>query len=148
MTAPVQLCSFRLAGMTFGVDALEVQEIIRVAAMTRVPLADASVAGLINLRGQIVTAIDLRTRLGLPPRDAGERAINVVIRTDDGVFGLLVDEIGDVLDADRDRLDPIPETVCTAVRDVIHGAIKLPDRLLLVLVTDRVVRTEASGVLS
>jgi len=148
VTKPLQLCSFRLADMTFGVDAVEVQEIIRIRAVTRVPLADSAVAGLINLRGQIVTAIDLRTRLGLPARATGDRSVNVVIRTEDGVFGLLVDEIGDVVDVDQHSLDPIPETVPAHVRDALHGAIKLADRLLLVLVTDRIVRTEVTGVLS
>jgi purine-binding chemotaxis protein CheW len=148
VTKPLQLCSFRLADMTFGVDAVAVQEIIRIRAVTRVPLADSAIAGLINLRGQIVTAIDLRTRLGLPTRPAGEHSVNVVIRTEDGVFGLLVDEIGDVVDVNDHTLDPIPETVPAHVRESLHGAFKLPDRLLLVLVTDRIVRTDSSGVLS
>lgn len=148
MTRPVQLCSFRLGDMTFGVDAIEVQEIIKIGAVTRVPLADTAIAGLINLRGQIVTAIDLRTRLGLPARTAADRAVNVVIRTEDGVFGLLVDEIGDVVDVDRHTFDPIPETVPAHVREALHGAIKLDDRLLLVLVTDRIVRTEGTTLLS
>ena len=147
MTAPTQLCSFRLAGMTFGLPAIEVQEIIRLPAITRVPLADRAVAGLVNLRGQIVTAIDLRARLGLPSRHVGERSIGVVIRTEDGVFGLLVDEIGDVLDLDHDSLHPIPETVSAGVRDALHGAFQLAERgLVLLLISDHIVRTDVPGV--
>ena len=134
-----QLCSFQLAGMTFGVPALEVQEIMRAQPITRVHLADPATAGLMNLRGQIVTAIDLRARLQLPPRGDDERPINVVIRSTDGVFSLLVDAIGDVLVVDRGTLEHVPENVPSHFRDLIAGAYKLPDRLLFVLVVERVV---------
>jgi purine-binding chemotaxis protein CheW len=137
MTA--QLCSFQLAGMTFGVNAVEVQEIMRAQPMTRVPLADPAVVGLMNLRGQIVTTIDLRTRLGLAPRAASDKPINVVVRCADGMFGLLVDSIGDVLEPARDLFEAIPENVPALFRDMLAGAYKLPDRLLFVLVLDRVV---------
>lgn len=131
-------CSFRLGDMTFGIPAVEVQEIMRAQPITRVLLADPEVAGLMNLRGQIVTTIDLRTRLGLPPRGEGS-PINVVIRTTDGVFSLLVDSIGDVVEPPRELLDVIPENVPPGFRDLIAGAYKMPDRLLFVLALDRVV---------
>ncbi|MEP6860396.1 MAG: chemotaxis protein CheW [Deltaproteobacteria bacterium] len=134
-----QLCSFQLAGMTFGIAALDVQEILRAQPITRVPLADPATVGLMNLRGQIVTAIDLRVRLGLPPRADDERSINVVIRSTEGVFSLLVDSIGDVVVLDRDLLELVPENVPSHFRDLMAGAYKLPDRLLFVLVVDRVV---------
>ncbi|MDZ4850469.1 MAG: chemotaxis protein CheW [Pirellulaceae bacterium] len=78
MIASRQLCTFYLDGHLFGVDARTVQEVIRYQEMTRVPKAPPSVSGLINLRGQIVTAIDLRTRLGLKPREEGRLPMNVV----------------------------------------------------------------------
>ena len=134
-----QLCSFQLAGMTFGVPAVEVQEIMRAQPITNVPLADPATAGLMNLRGQIVTTIDLRARLGLTPRSAEDRPINVVIRTSEGLFSLLVDAIGDVVVPAREILDVIPENVPTHFRDLIAGAYKLPDRLLFVLLLDRLV---------
>lgn len=134
-----QLCSFELAGMTFGVAAVEVQEILRAQPITRVPLADPATAGLMNLRGQIVTTIDLRARLGLPLRDPDERHLNVVIRSSEGVFSLLVDSIGDVVAPDRADFEPVPENVPAHLRDLIAGAYKLPDRLLFVLAVDRVV---------
>ena len=92
-----QYCTFYLDGHYFGVDVLKVQEVIRYQEMTRVPLAPPVVRGLINLRGQIVTAIDLRRRLDLPDRPADQLPVNVVVQTDDGAVSLLVDEIGDVL---------------------------------------------------
>src|SRR3954470_2572371 len=93
-----QFSTFFVADLFFGVDVLRVQEVLRFQQMTRVPQAPEVIEGLINLRGQIVPAIDMRRRLGLPPRTGGQVPTNVVIRTDDGAVSLLVDEIGDVLD--------------------------------------------------
>src|SRR6266404_3904656 len=93
-----QYCTFYLDGHYFGLDVLKVQEIIRYQEMTRVPLAPPVVRGLINLRGQIVTALDLRRRLELAERPADQQPVNVVVQTDDGAVSLLVDEIGDVLE--------------------------------------------------
>jgi purine-binding chemotaxis protein CheW len=134
-----QLCSFQLAGMTFGVNATEVQEVMRAQPVTRVPLADPAVVGLMNLRGQIVTTIDLRTRFCLPPRAASDKPINVVVRCADGMFGLLVDSIGDVVEPAGSAFEALPENVPSLFRDLTAGAYKLPDRLLFVLVLDRVV---------
>src|SRR3954451_10758073 len=108
-----QFCTFTLGEHYFGLDVLKVQEIIRSQEMTRVPLAASVVRGLINLRGQIVTAIDLRRRLGLPDRaDAGETLpMNLVVRTDDGVVSLLVDEIGEVVEVDEDSFERPPPTL-------------------------------------
>src|ERR1700685_3941223 len=92
-----QYCTFFVDGHYFGLDVLNVQEIIRYQEMTRVPLAPPVVQGLINLRGQIVTAIDLRLRLELKERPPGQLPVNVVVQTEDGAVSLLVDEIGDVL---------------------------------------------------
>src|SRR3954454_4627156 len=97
-----QYCTFYLDGSYFGLDVLHVQEVIRHQEMTRVPLAPPVVRGLINLRGQIVTALDLRRRLELPDRPADQPPpVNVVVRTDDGAVSLLVDDIGDVLVVDE-----------------------------------------------
>src|SRR5579883_2746531 len=89
-----QLSTFFVADLFFGVDVLCVQEILRCQQMTRVPQAPAVIEGLINLRGQIVTAIDMRRRLGLPPRSGSQMPTNVVVRNDEGAVSLLVDEIG------------------------------------------------------
>lgn len=133
MTAPNQYCTFYVDGLFFGIDVLRVQEVIRFQAMTRVPLADSVVSGLINLRGQIVTAIDLRQRLALPDRAAGQFPMNVVLRFDDGAVSLLVDKIGDVLDVPTENFEPPPETLTGAARELVRGVYKLPDRLLLIL---------------
>lgn len=130
-----QLCTFFLGDHIFGVDAHLVQEVIRYQEMTRVPLTPASVSGLINLRGQIVTAIDMRTRLGYPHRTDGKLPMNVVIRSDDGAVSLLVDAIGDVIEVSHDCFETPPDTLQGVTRELIEGAYKLKDRLLLVLNT-------------
>jgi purine-binding chemotaxis protein CheW len=140
-----QYCTFYVNGQYFGLDVLHVQEIIRYQEMTRVPLAPPVVRGLINLRGQIVTAIDLRRRLGLGNRPPEQLPINVVVRSDDGAVSLLVDEIGDVLEVSEGLFERPPETLTGAARELIRGAYKLEDRLLLVLDTERTVSLAESG---
>ena len=139
MAADRQYCTFFLDGHYFGIDVLQVQEVIRYQEMTRVPLAPAVVRGLINLRGQIVTAVDLRRRLDLPDRPGGEPPVNVVVQTDDGAVSLLVDEIGDVLRVPVGAFERPPETLRGPARDLIRGAYKLDGRLLLILDTERAV---------
>ena len=140
-----QFCTFYVDGHYFGLDVLRVQEVIRYQEMTRAPLAPPAVRGLINLRGQIVTAIDLRRRLDLGELPAGQLPVNVVVRTDDGAVSLLVDEIGDVLEVRDEDFEPRPETLKGQVRDLIQGAYKLPKRLLLILDTSKVVSVAPAG---
>lgn len=134
-----QLCAFLLDGLLFGVDVVNVQEVIRYQDMTRVPLASSMVRGLINLRGQIVTAIDMRARLELAALREGEQPMNVVLRTGDGVVSLLVDEIGDVLQLDERDFERAPETLAGVFREVVLGVYKLDKRLLLLLDVERIV---------
>lgn len=140
-----QFCTFVLDRYYFGVDVLTVQEVVRHQEMTRVPLAPPVVRGLINLRGQVVTALDLRRRLGLPDRPADRLPVSVVVRTDDGAVSLLVDEIGDVLEAPESAFERPPETLTGAARELIRGAYKLDGRLLLILDTARTVTLARDG---
>ena len=139
MSGTGQFCTFFLNKQFFGVDVLQVQEVIRYQEMTQVPLAPSVVCGLINLRGQIVTAIDLRRRLQLPERPAAELPMNVIVRTDEGAVSMLVDEIGDVLEISADMFERPPENADGVTRELIRGVYKLPDRLLLILDTERAV---------
>ena len=136
MSDAKQFCTFYLDSHFFGVEVHKIQEIIRSQPMTRVPLAPAIFRGLINLRGQIVTALDLRRRLDLPPRPAGKLPINVVVKSDDGAISLLVDEIGDVVEVDGSSFETPPETLSAVAREQILGVYKLKDRLLLHLDTE------------
>ncbi len=101
------------------------------------PLSSPVIRGLINLRGQLVTALDMRKRLGMPERDAGKSSMNVVIRAGDGAVSLEVDEIGDVLTVETGNFERPPETVQGTARELIQGVHKLSDRLLLILDTQK-----------
>lgn len=140
-----QFSTFFVADLFFGVDVLCVQEVLRFQQMTHVPRSPEVIEGLINLRGQIVTAIDLRRGLKLPPRAEGEAPMNMVVRTGDGAVSLLVDEIGDVVDVDAFTYERTPENLDPAARDIIRGVYKLKDRLLLVLNTERTVELAVGG---
>ncbi len=133
MTDNKQFATFFLNGLFFGVEVLKVQEVIRYQEMTRVPIAPTMVQGLINLRGQIITAIDLRRRLEMPLRAEGQLPMNVVVRTEDGAVSLLVDEIGDVVEIQDDTYERLPETLTGVARELIRGVYKLKERLLLIL---------------
>ncbi len=91
------------------------------------------VRGLMNLRGQIITAIDLRRRIGLPDRDDAEEPVNIVVQTENGPVSLLVDEVGDVLELSAQGCEAPPDTLPAPIRALIQGAYLLPDRLLLIL---------------
>jgi len=133
MADVMQYCTFWVGSLYLGTDVHRVQEVMRTLEMTPVPLAPHAVRGLINLRGQIVTAIDLRRRLGLPDRAAGVEPMNVVMRTDDGAVSLLVDEIGDVIEVIESAFEPPPDTLQGDARQLIKGVYKLNGQLLLIL---------------
>lgn len=138
-----QFCTFLTGEYLFGVEVERVQEVIRHQDLTSVPLAPPTVAGLINLRGQIVTTLDLHRRMGLPTRRAEGSPMHVVIRRQDGAVSLLVDAIGAVLHADEDAFEPPPETLQGFARELIKGTYKLKERLLLVLDIDRIMNVSA-----
>ena len=149
MASSQQFCTFFLNGHFFGTPVPQVQEVIQHQVMTRVPLAPDEIAGLINLRGQIVPALDLRVRLGMAGRAPDALPMNVVVRTGDGAVSLMVDEIGDVIEVDPESFEEPPETLQGLAREVVLGIYKLSGKLLLALDIDRIVaisdRTKASG---
>ena len=137
MAGKKQFSTFIADKLLFGVEVERVQEVIRYQEMTRVPLSPAVVKGLINLRGQIVTAVDLRCRLGLRERADNDLPMNVVIRHADGAVSLLVDEIGDVLEVEEEAFELPPGTLAGEARELIRGVYKLKDALLIALDTDK-----------
>lgn len=138
----LQFCTFMLDGLLFGLEVNQIQEVLLYQDMTRVPLAPPMVRGLINLRGQIVTAIDLRRRLEFPPLASEQLPMNVVVRTDDGAVSLLVDEIGDVVEVDEATFEAPPETLTGLARDVTRGVYKLDGRLLVILDIHRILHVQ------
>jgi len=135
--------TFRLADQWLGIPVVLVQEVLVAQQVSPIPLSPNEVAGFLNLRGQIVTAIELRARLGLPPRDGGE-VMNVVVRDDDELFSLIVDEVGDVVEVGMNEVEPTPQTLDALWRECSFGVIKLERGLLVVLDVDKVVRSAAS----
>ena len=129
--------TFTVEDRYLGVPVERVQEVLRAQAITPVPLAHAYIEGLLNMRGQIVTAVNLRARLGLPAREAGEPTANVIVRTPDGPLSLLVDALGDVVTVTEDLFESPPDTLQTDTGHLIKGAYKLDDALLLDLDLDR-----------
>ena len=130
-----QLCTFQLGEMLFGVDVAHVQEVLRYQVMTPIPKTSSTVRGLINLRGEIVTAIEGREQLGLPARGTKHLPMNVVIRTEDGAASLLVDEIGDVVEVDAADFEPPPERLDGLAQRLVQGVYKLDGQLLLLFDT-------------
>ena len=120
-----------------GIKVEDVQEVTSGSELTHVPLAPPVVSGLLNLRGHIVTTIDLRRCLQLGSRPADQRPVHIILRTDEGCVGLLVDQVGDVLDVGDDDFEAPPKTLRSSLRELITGAYKLGDGLLLALDTER-----------
>lgn len=134
-----RLVTFTLDDRVYGVDVDAVQEVLRGQPRTRIPLAPTSVAGLINLRGQVLSAVDLREQLGLTAYTADQEPMLVVIRVSGEPVALLVDSIGSVVDVEADQFEPPPDTLAGVARHLILGAYKLEDQLLLALDVDRAV---------
>lgn len=134
-----QLATFTLADHLFGVEVNRVQEVLRYQPSTKVYLAPPAIGGMMNLRGQVVTSVNLRRRLDLPPAPEGSEPMNVVVRVDGEVVSLLVDAIGDVVTVSDDLFETPPETLSPRERALITGAYKLEGSLLLKLDIDRAV---------
>ncbi len=132
-------CTFYLNSALFGIEVHKIQEVIDYQKITKVPLSSSAIEGLMNLRGQIVTAIDLRQLLELPAREQAQLPMNVVLREEFGGASLLVDEIGDILNVQDSNFEPPPESLAESLKKIIFGAYKLEQhQLLLVLDTDKV----------
>lgn len=142
-----QFCTMRLGNHLFGVDVMRIQEVISYQSMTQVPLSHGVVRGLINLRGQIVTAIDLRRRLEMDDRAEGELPMNVVAQTPGGAVSLLVDSIGDVVEVDEEIFEPPPETLSGVAKQLVRGVYKFEGQLLLELDVDKAIAVGADEVL-
>lgn len=132
-----RICTFHVGALLLGVDVERVQEVLRDEVVIPVPLAHAGIAGLLNLRGQIATAIDARHCLGLAPQESVSSVINIVIRSGGEALTLLVDREGEVIDVADITFEPVPETVSDTIRALAIGAYKVHGGLLLLLDPDR-----------
>nr|WP_282572154.1 chemotaxis protein CheW [Roseomonas acroporae] len=131
------MLTFTVAQQICGVPALGVRDVLGAQAITRIPLAPPEVAGSLNLRGRIVTAIDLRRRLGLPARGPGAAAMNVVVEWSGELYSLLVDAVGEVVALPASGCVPNPPTLDPAWREAGRGVHRQAEGLLLVLDVER-----------
>lgn len=127
------LVSIRIGRQVFGVPVLQVQDVIAQTDINLVPLGPPEVAGLLNLRGRIVTAVDMRRRLGMEPRRPEDGLMSVIVDRNGELYALLVDDVGDVLWLPQDAQEPVPVTLSAHWRALCRGLFRLDEELLLVL---------------
>ncbi len=125
--------SFRLGPQLFGLPLLSVQDVLDPRPLTRIPLAPPEVAGALNVRGRIITAIDVRSRLGLGPRGDESRYSSIVVEHEDELYNLIVDAVGDVLELPLSQYEPNPPTLTAAWREFANGVFRLEADLMLVV---------------
>ncbi len=138
--------TFRLANQWLGVPVILIQEVLTAEAVSAIPRSPSQVAGFLNLRGQIVTAVDLRTCLGLPSRADDQQVMNVVVRDGEELFSLIVDQVGDVVEVDDGRVEPAPPTLPGVWKEVCTGVVRLDEGLLVILDVDQVLGSESARV--
>ncbi|MDD4976446.1 MAG: chemotaxis protein CheW [Bacteriovorax sp.] len=136
-----QLCGFKIGNGFYAISVLEVQEVIKPQLLTQVPSAPEYVRGLVNLRGQIVTAISLRSLFGLEDDHRAEY-MNIIVRSGESLYALMVDEILDVIDVEDSTFEKTPETLDDKIRRFINGVYKLDHKLLILLALEKILNTE------
>jgi purine-binding chemotaxis protein CheW len=129
----LELVSFRLGEQLFGIPVSGVQEVVPAQPLASVPRSNSALAGLLNLRGQIVTAIDLRNRLNIKSDARPESSMNIVVSDRGELFSLLVDAVGDVLSVESSRLETAPGTLHGKLKDVCQGVCRMEEGLVLVV---------------
>lgn len=137
--ADLQLCTFYLNEHLLGLEVGKIQEIIKTRPMTRVPLAPGYVGGLINLRGQIVAAIDLKKRMNLPALEPSKTQMNIVIQHHEGLISLLVDSVGDIINVDTNQIEHDPHHLPDDLGKMLMGICKTDQFLLMVLDIDHII---------
>jgi len=135
--AASMMLTLSVAGQLCAVPVLSVRDVLGVQTITRIPLAPREVAGSLNLRGRIVTAVDLRCRLGLPPREAGQVAMSVVVEVGGELYSLLADQVGEVLTLNAEERSPNPQTLDASWKEFSLGVHRQGDQLLVLLDVDQ-----------
>ncbi len=139
-----QLLTFTLAEQLFGVPVLQVNDVLGPQKITKTPLSSSAIAGIMNLRGRIVTAVDVRSCLHQPVRCDDEKSMSVVVEQKGELFSLMIDAVGDVLTLSQDSFEPPPETLDAAWRGVAAGIHKLQDKILVILDVGQLLHTASN----
>jgi purine-binding chemotaxis protein CheW len=137
-----------IADQWFGIPVLGVQEVLGPQVIARVPLAPAEVAGNLNLRGRIATAIEMRKKLGLPARPEGQSEMSIVVDRNGELYSLVIDSVGEVLTVARNDFERNPPTLEPAIRDISLGIYRLEDKLLVVLDVERLLEQDQDSMQS
>ena len=140
----VEFVTFVITGQLFGIPVLQVQDVLSTYKITRIPLAPPEIVGSLNLRGRVVTAIDVRLRLGLPPRDEGENHMSIVAECGGELYSLMVDSVGEVLALSQEGYERNPPTLDPKFRTYSDGIYRLDEQLLVVLDVIRLLDYERS----
>ncbi len=137
-----QLCGFRIGNGFYAIPVLEVQEVVKPQNMTTVPLSSENVKGLINLRGQIVTALDMKNMFNLKSEAESKTFMNIIVSSGESLYSLIVDQVMDVIEVDTDTFESTPDTLPDSIKKYIKGVYKLSDKLLLRLDLEKVLNFE------
>lgn len=137
-----ELLTIYIAGQQFGISILQIQDVLRPHQITPIPLSNPEIEGALNLRGRIVTAMDVRKRLGLPASEQKHERMSVVVEHDGELFSLLIDSVGDVLRLDKSQFDQVPQTLDPIWREVALGIYRLDGNLLIVLDVSKLLNFE------
>ncbi|WP_202526106.1 chemotaxis protein CheW [Sneathiella litorea] len=137
-----------VADQLFGIPVLEVHDVLRGLKLTKVPLAPVEVAGVLNLRGRIVTAIDLRKRLRLPQLENYENGLSIVVEHNGEPYSLMIDDVGEVLSLDKNELQPTPVTLNACWKDISGGIYRLENELLVILQIERLLDITANSTIA
>lgn len=134
-----------LDGQMLGIPVLAVHDVLNAQQITKIPMAPEWVAGVLNLRGKIVTAINLRARLKLPPREEGQKSMSVVVEHDGEPYSLQIDSVGEVLSLEDQLFERSPVTLDPVWREVSQGVYRLESQIMAVLDVDKLLEIENSG---
>lgn len=137
-----EFVTFKIADQLFGIPVLTVQDILKVQRITRIPLAPPEIAGSLNLRGRIVTAMDMRCRLHLPLREDND-CTSIVVEHQGELYSLMVDSVGEVLELENGQFERNPATLEVRFREYSSGIYRLDDGLLVILDVDRLLDFES-----
>lgn len=130
-----------IAGQRFGIPVLQVQDVLRQQKITRIPLASAEIAGSLNLRGRIVTAIDVRKRLNITTKRPDKPPMSVVVEHQGELYSLIIDEVGDVITLEDDHIEKNPGTLDISWRDISVGIYQMESELLVIMEVSKLLET-------
>lgn len=143
----VQLVTFRLGGETYGIDVMNVQEVLRISEIAPVPGAPEYVLGIINLRGNVVTVVDTRARFGLPSSETNDASRIVIVESENQVVGILVDSVAEVVELNQSEIDVPPNVGNEDSARYVQGVANRESDLLIVIDLDKLLaRDDWSGV--